>query len=202
LTILFVDTTYDICLGLLGDDLKWIEIRTQKGQRASAVLQNQVYGICKEHEIFPADLKGIISVAGPGFYTGLRLSQGFADIFKVFGVPSMSFYTYEIPRWCGHEKGVWMTKAYRGEWFFHEWDGNYTENILVATTKVEEHLKHYDHVFIHSETAIEALPKNFSSTLKLLEERPEQIFSEVVKKSLVRESYYFRAPEDEFRTNP
>lgn len=184
---LFADTTYDINIGLLTDDFRWIEFYSHPGQKASSILQVEAQKLCERHGIKPRQLKGIITVAGPGFYTGLRLSEGFADIFKFFGIPSYSLYSYEIPE---AKSGAWVTKAYRGEYFMHDLATG--ENHLVAQVALEE-------AFIHSPAAIDIpIPKTIS-TLELIKLNPS-LLCKVVKTNQQRESYYFRAPEDEFRT--
>jgi tRNA threonylcarbamoyladenosine biosynthesis protein TsaB len=201
LALLFIDSTYDLNLGLLSDDFTWIEQRLGTGQRASAILQSETHALCHAHGVRPQSLKAVITVAGPGFYTGLRVSEGFADILKVFGVPCHSFFSYEIPRWCSFEKGVWMTKAYRGEYFFHEWDKGTSSNTLIPTKELPQYLKRFDHMFIHSLPAIDYELTDFTSTIDLLNTKSQMIVPEILKSKLVRESFYFRAPEDEFRVS-
>lgn len=94
-----------------------------------------------------------------------------------------------------------MTKAYRGEYFFHQWDGDTSSNTLVATKDLPEYLKKFEHVFIHSLPAIDQELKNYTSTIDLLKAMPSIIIGEVLGNKLQRESFYFRAPEDEFRVS-
>lgn len=188
-------------MGVLTDELNWLSLRTQGGRRASAILQKEVHELCKEAGFRVRDLKGVITCAGPGFYTGLRLSEGFADIFRIFSVPCYSFYSYEIPYWCGHTKGVWVTKAYRGEYFFHEWDGTSSHNTLVSGSDLQAYLEKFEQVFIHSPNAMDRELKNSILTIDLLKQKPEAILGEIIRTKAERESYYFRAPEDEFRVS-
>jgi len=203
LSLLFIDTSYDITLGLLDENLGWHDLRAFRGQRASSTLQTETHRLLKDFNIQMKSLKGIVSVAGPGFYTGLRLSEGFADVTSFFGIPHCSFYSHEIPRWLGHDKGTWVTKAYRGEYFFYEWAGD-TGNVRLLESK-ELYLPE-GKVFIHSDTSLDERLKPLAaqalSTSELLKNEPKKIFSHVISENLKRESYYFRAPEDEFRMNP
>lgn len=165
------------------------------------VLQKEAYDVCRSAGIRPKDLKGVITCAGPGFYTGLRLSEGFADIFRIFNVPCYSYYSYEVPRLCGHESGVWVTKAYRGEYFFHEWDADSSRNVLISAAELPAHLDKFERLFIHSPGAMDKELKNIILTIDLLKQKPKTIFSEFVRTKAHRDSYYFRAPEDEFRVS-
>lgn len=206
MTTLFIDTTYDVTLGLLGDDRKWIDVRTFKGQKSSAILQPEVLNLLKAHGQSPKNISQIINIAGPGFYTGLRLSEGFCDVFNFFNIPHYSFYSYEIPAWCGHDRGTWITKAYRGEYFLHSWESGKIKSQMIATKDLADHLKDVENVYIHSLPALDALAldliKTSISTSELLQNEPQKIFDQVLNQKLKRESFYFRAPEDEFKANP
>lgn len=98
-----------------------------------------------------------------------------------------------------------MTKAYRGEYFVYEWDQNGGRTKLL-TSKELESFSPVGEVFIHSETSLDErmqrLTSSASSTNDLVRKYPEKIFQQIISHKLVRESYYFRAPEDEFRMNP
>lgn len=205
MSALYVDSSYDITLGLLDDNLGWLDLRTFKGQRASSTLQTETHRLLKDHKQKMSELSSVISVAGPGFYTGLRLSEGFSDVTSFFGIPHFSFYSYEIPNWLGSENGTWLTKAYRGEYFVYQWSGSKGETKLL-TAKELENYSPVGQVFIHSETSLDEKLKNLTaeavSTNDLLKKSPEKVFRKICSENLVRDSYYFRAPEDEFRMNP
>ena len=205
MSVLFVDTTYDISLGILDDECRWVEFRRHIGQRASILLQKEANQLFQDHGIVPHELKAVVTVAGPGFYTGLRLSEGLADVFEFFGIPHYSFLSYELPFLCGHKQGVWFTKAYRGEYFFHHWEGLNLKSVLVPAKDLVTYLADLDEVFIHSESALDEMSltfiKKFVSTNELIKNQPRKIFAEVLQNKSKRESFYFRAPEDEFRVS-
>lgn len=203
MSLLFIDSSYDITLGLLDENLGWHDLRAFRGQRASSTLQTETHRLLKDFKIQVQSLKGVVSVAGPGFYTGLRLSEGFSDVTSFFGIPHYSFYSHEIPHWLGYAKGTWITKAYRGEYFFYEWSG---DSGKVRLLESKDLYSPEGDIFIHSETSLDEklrpLAKAALSTSELLKNEPKKIFTHVIKENLTRESYYFRAPEDEFRMNP
>jgi tRNA threonylcarbamoyladenosine biosynthesis protein TsaB len=204
LSYLFIDSTYDLYLGVLDDGLNWLSFEKIVGQKASAVLQGRVHELLNSHNISPKDLKGIINVNGPGFYTGLRLAEGFSDVFSFFGIEQFSFYSYEIPLWCGYKKGTWFTKAYRGEYFFYHWDGENSHQKLISAKELPQAIDDSQY-FIHSSASLDSLSLDLIKapieTSKLLNDYPKNIFPQVLK-GLKREAFYFRAPEDEFKVNP
>lgn len=203
---LFIDSTYDITLGLLDPDGKWLSFEKFSGKKASSILQKEAWNMLSAAGFKPKELEAVVTVAGPGFYTGLRLSEGLADVFKFFGIPHFSFYSYDIPRLVGVSNGVWMTKAYRGEFFFHRWDEDSTQNDLLTTKDFPEYAARIGEVFIHSEAAVDDLIREHlqkrTSTFDLLRDQSVKIFSQVIGSKNFEESFYFRAPEDEFKVNP
>lgn len=202
MTTLYIDTTYDITLGLLDDAMSWTDLRHFKSQKASSTLQVEAHKLLSDFKIDPKNLTNIVTVAGPGFYTGLRLSEGFADVFQFFNVNNLSFYSYDIPKWCGFKSGVWITKAYRGEYFFHHWDGAESKDVLISAAELADYLKPLTNIFIHSATSLDeklsALMGEVTSTNDLLRSHADKIFTNIFPNSK-KESFYFRAPEDEFR---
>lgn len=205
MSYLFIDSTYDLILGVLDDGLNWLSFERQTGAKASAIIQARSYDLLSQHNIKLNELKGIITVNGPGFYTGLRLAEGFADVLKFFGIPQYSFYSYEIPYWCGFKEGGWFTKAYRGEYFLYRWHEQNSQQELLAAKELESRLGQMK-FFIHSESSLDEKSSPYVvkpiMTMELLKERPHDIFKQVLKTNSQRESFYFRAPEDEFKVNP
>lgn len=206
MSYLFIDSTYDLVIGVLDERLNWLSFERQTGQKASAIIQTMTYDLLSKHQIKPNELKGIFTVNGPGFYTGLRLAEGFADVLKFFGIPQYSFYSYEIPKWCGYSKGTWFTKAYRGEYYFYHWDESGEEQVLLPAKEIEQGFKADRQLFIHSPVSLDQTSSQFIQhpleTVQLLREQPQSIFQTVLSSELKREAFYFRAPEDEFKVNP
>lgn len=205
MSALYVDSSYDITLGLLDENLGWLDLRTFRGQRASNTLQSETHRLLEDHQKKFRDVSALFNIAGPGFYTGLRLSEGFSDVAIFFQIPDFSFYSYEIPRWLGWTEGTWITKAYRGEYFVYQWQGTANSSKLLTSKELDD-FSVSGEIFIHSETSLDeklkALTKSAVSTTELLRRNPANIFREVMAQRLHRESFYFRAPEDEFRMNP
>ena len=204
---LFIDSTYDITLGILDDEMGWISFQRFIGQRSSNILQKETHNLLKAAGIKTSDLSQVITVAGPGFYTGLRLSEGVSDVFRFADINHFSFYSYQLPLLLGVESGYWMTKAYRGEYFFHRWDLNDKSNILVTESELPsfiEKLKE-ERAFIHSDTALDEISRNLlkdaTDTHSLLRNRSKDIFKKIIAENSRVDSYYFRAPEDEFRVS-
>ncbi len=204
MSALFIDSSYDITLGLLKESREWHDLRVFRGQKASGTLQTESHKILQDFNVPMKELKAVISIAGPGFYTGLRLSEGFSDVTKFFGIPHYSFYSYEIPAWLGYKNYSWVTKAYRGEYFIYEYVNGSGQERLLASKDLPASFS--GQVFLHSQTSLDEkltpLTVNGITTSDLLKSHSFEIFSRVLDDKLHRDSFYFRAPEDEFRMNP
>ncbi len=204
MSYLYVDSTYDLSLGVLDDELNWLAYESHTGVKASAIIQDRTAILLKQLGLKAAELSSVITVNGPGFYTGLRLTEGFANVLGFFGVRNLSFYSYEVPLWAGHLHGTWFTKAYRGEYFLYRWDRDSSSKRLISTSELSGAIID-DTYFIHSGASLDSLSTplllNPISTAELIRLAPQKIFTEVLKGG-VCEPFYFRAPEDEFKVNP
>jgi len=202
LSYLFIDSTYELTLGVLDDGFNWLSFERETGQKASQIIQKKAFELLSKHNLKPQNLSGIITVNGPGFYTGLRLAEGFSDVFSFFGTKQYSFYSYEIPFWCGYETGTWFTKAYRGEYFFYRWNKSENSQELMVSKDLKISEGQY---FIHSPASLDTLSsgliQNPIESFELLKSSPQKIFPNVII-GQKREPFYFRAPEDEFKANP
>ncbi len=204
---LFIDSTYDITLGILDEGLGWIKFEKFYGQKVSNIIQQQTHVLLQQSGLRLSQMDSIITVAGPGFYTGLRLSEGFADVMTFSDIKHHSFLSYSVPQRAHVESGTWMTKAYRGEYFFHTWSSTGSKNELISSKDLEAYLANKDmkNFYIHSESSIDDLSRKFLkswlTTHDILQEKPKLIFDSIVKSKTKTDSFYFRAPEDEFRVS-
>ena len=204
MSYLYLDTTYDVTIGILNESLEWVDFIKVQGQKASRTLQLETHRLLEKHNLELSAVKAVFTVAGPGFYTGLRLSEGFADVMKFFGIPHYSFYSFEIPMLLGIPHGTWLTKAYRGEYFFFEWKNGEEKQSLYSAKELLD-MKTPSNVYIHSETAVDekltALIDEAKDTSSLIQKSPAPIFRTVLENGWLKKSFYFRAPEDEFKVS-
>lgn len=205
MSYLFIDSSYDLSLGVLSAELEWLALEEFSGQKSSQILQKKSYELLLKLNIPVSELKGIISVVGPGFYTGLRLAEGFSNVLSFFGIKEHTLYSYEIPAWCGYEEGTWFTKAYRGEYFLSHWKNDHRESELISVKELPVKLSSKEKFFIHSKASLDSHCENYLTdavmTSELVKEFPQKIFKHVIGREK-QEPYYFRAPEDEFKVNP
>jgi len=194
---LFLDTSYDQILGLLHEKKSWIDFKTFEGQKLTGVIHSDLNAIFKKNTTDPLKLDSVYYCAGPGFYTGLRVAYGIADILRLHGIPVLSFYSHLVPHYCGNKNYIWITKAYRGEIFVYD----------SVTNKISLHLEknfspHYEgrDVFTHSPTSVDESLRILFPEMKfsqhLILNNPQMIFSSVNEE---QELYYFRPLDEEYK---
>jgi tRNA threonylcarbamoyladenosine biosynthesis protein TsaB len=119
---LYLDTTFGLSIGLLDENYSWLDYEDSNESKPSEVIHHKVFLILQKHKLKIVDVQ-LISVAGPGSYTGMRLSEGFSEVFKWNQGKVFSFYHFEVPEICGVEAGVWATKAFKNQTFCYHWNG-------------------------------------------------------------------------------
>ena len=79
---LFVDTTDKITFGLLDDQFQWKEYFYDPKMVISTKIHLLIHEVLKKYELTFSDLNSIIYCAGPGSYTGMRVSEGISQILQ------------------------------------------------------------------------------------------------------------------------
>lgn len=191
---LFIDTTKDVTVGLLNNNFEWIEYEHFEGARGSALIHKCIYDQLEKQNKKINDIKGLIQIAGPGSYTGMRVSEGVSQIFNWQGFDTYSFYHYEVPKLLGHEKGTWFANAFKGEYFLYRWNNEEESKTLVK--KDEFDIYSVDKLF--TSFLFDDLEKNISLTSKLIYDKGQKLFEKVVGEKIQRPLYYYRTLEQEY----
>lgn len=205
MSTLFVDTSYNQILGLLSPEGGLLGLAIAEGQKTSAALHLDLHHLCQAHGIAPSLIRHVVFVAGPGFYTGLRLAYGIADIIKLSGAHVSGFYTYDVPHLLGVGNYLWITKAYRGEVFVFSRAGTETKISLMTDREflaTEWPAGAYIHHPNALDEAMRAKLANPVSTQALLQQHLPAICAGVHAKQWNQELFYFRTAEEEFKQNP
>ncbi|MGZ3789312.1 MAG: hypothetical protein ACXVLQ_12360 [Bacteriovorax sp.] len=191
---LFVDSTSGLVIGLLDSKFNWVEYKSLDEKKPSEIIHHEIFSLLKKHGLEIKEMKCFVS-SGPGSYTGMRLSEGIAQIFELSHMPVYSFYHFEVPRLSGITSGFWATNAFKGQVFLYEWDNE----------KVERHLVNKDLFAIEDKelgfTLDESDPffANLATTKSLIKNESAKIFARVHDEKMRVVPYYFRSLEEEFR---
>ena len=182
---LYIDTLDHLIIGLLdGKTMKFLQLEERAETKSSGIIHQVIYDIFQQNQMDPLQLAGVIQAAGPGSYTGMRLSHGIVQIFQWQGIKSYGFYHYEVPHWMGVREGVWRIKAFKREVFCYRWNGGENHISLISERKVEQLREDF---FTHS------------CTHRMIKDDAAKFFSYIISHNIMREPYYFRSPELEFR---
>ncbi|MDD4973364.1 MAG: hypothetical protein PHY93_03390 [Bacteriovorax sp.] len=190
---LFVDSTSGLVIGLLDSNYSWVEYMSLDEKKPSEIIHFEIFNLLKKYSLNLADMQCFVS-NGPGSYTGMRLSEGLAQVFELVHMPVYSFYHFDVPRLSGVPRGFWATNAFKGQVFVYNWNGD----------EVEKHLLNKDAFFIEEEKlgftldTSDPIFSNLVSTKSLIKNKAPEIFSKVEALKLRKAPYYFRSLDEEF----
>jgi tRNA threonylcarbamoyladenosine biosynthesis protein TsaB len=191
---LFVDSTQGLVVGLLDANYAWVEYMSLDEKKPSEIIHFEIFNIISKHNLKLKDMRCFFA-SGPGSYTGMRLSEGLAQILEFEKVPVYSFYHFNVPFFCGISKGFWATNAFKSQVFIYNWNDE----------KQKIHLVNKDAFTIEDESygytldANDSLFINLVSTKILIKNKARDLFSKVVALKLRVDPYYFRTLDEEFR---
>jgi tRNA threonylcarbamoyladenosine biosynthesis protein TsaB len=185
---LFIDTTFSCHLGLWDHDkMSWLEyITLPEGIKASQAIHQSINHVLTSHQLEVASLAGVIYLAGPGSYTGVRLAVGIADILKWNNISTYSFYHYSIPQLLGVLKGKWWTNAFKNENFIYEWSEENSGNCQLVNSK-DDILG--EHIY------------TIQDTQELIYKQADIIFDYIIKNNTNSDIHYFRSENEEFKVS-
>ncbi len=200
---LFIDSCEYLTLGLLNEKFEWVDYEQVSSQKNSEIFHTKLYELLTRANLTLDTIEKCFLVAGPGSYTGMRLSEGMGQLLQWHKKKIYSFYHFEVPALLNFAQGVWLSEAFKGELFFYKWNSIVKSESMELVPKqdkeneiwVDELYGDYDHVFTHFATG------NFDCeyTTELIRRRPSELFPKIVALDLQRESYYYRPLEKEFK---
>jgi len=193
---LYIDTTSKIQYGILDKNFKWVDFKMVDSKKSSAELHFIIHELNEKNGIELNEINKIFYGAGPGSYTGMRVSEGMVNIFEWQGFDYNSFYHFEIPKICGHESGAWIAKAFKGEFFVYSWDAHKAENKLLNKQDFDLFIKQNNETLYSNDKSI--LDGEVIDTLDLIHQESKKVFDLINKKNMKQELFYYRPIDLEF----
>lgn len=200
MTYLFVDTTNHLTFGLLDEGFKWLDFVELQDKKSSGKIHSLIYEVLEKNGLKAKELKAMFHISGPGSYTGMRVSEGLAQILKWQNIPTYSFYHFEIPSILNIESGAWISNAFKGELFLYTWDEDGSNKELLLSSNLKESLislkLKYKNLFTHFSTEFE-MELNYSS--ELVRSHSENLFNVVMSNKMNQKPFYYRSLDQEFK---
>lgn len=191
---LFVDSTSGLVIGLLDSKFNWVEYKSLDEKKPSEIIHFEIFNLLKKYNLELLNMRCFVS-SGPGSYTGMRLSEGLAQVFELSQMQVYSFYHFDVPRLSGVLKGFWATNAFKGQVFIYNWDGDNVDKQLVEKDSFAIVDKTLGFTLDESDSSFAGL----ATTRDLIKNESAKIFSNVFEQKLRVPPYYFRSLEEEFR---
>lgn len=190
---LFIDSTSGLVIGLLDSNYSWVDYKSLDEKKPSEIIHHEIHNLLKKNNLKLSEVQCFV-MSGPGSYTGMRLSEGLAQVFELENIPVFSFYHFDVPRLSGVSSGFWATNAFKGQVFVYHWNGEKVEKLLVnkdAFTVQDEKMG-------YTLDNNDSLFSNLISTKGLIKDKACEIFGKVQDQQLRELPYYFRPLDEEF----
>ncbi|MBF0359916.1 MAG: hypothetical protein HQK49_02840 [Oligoflexia bacterium] len=235
---LFLDTTYNMVIGILDADNTWIDYQCLLEKKSSALIHKQIDEIIKKNNLSKYnnenknennnesknEIQRVVYLAGPGSYTGVRVGRGIAEVFSLLNRQIFSFYHFDVPEYLNVTKGIWFSKAFKGEFFLYQWDHqknfinkslqkkrdflDYLDFLLKQNNQVtlDNRIRIFTHFIEETIEDIEDVitqPSNdcvIEETSSMIKMYSSQLLKIILQDNINKESYYYRSLEDEFRS--
>lgn len=198
MSYLFLDTSSFLVAGILNENFKWDDYAQTDIVKSSGHVHSLLNDLLIRNNLSWNKLKGLIVSSGPGSYTGMRVSEGIAQVLEIDKLPIFSFYHFEIMKMIG-KNGVWVSEAFKGEYFFY--DSKTEASELLSLEALILRISQRDDVYaLNSE--VRGVDSPFKSTLDLLKDNSTKIFSDIVETLKRREPFYYRPENVEFALRP
>ena len=196
MSAIYLDTTKNMTIGLLDGNLSWIKLQSFDDFKSTEGLHLKLLEMLNESGLKIEEINTLFSAAGPGSYTGMRVSEGIAQILKWQGIKTNSFYHFQVPEILGIKKYAFICKAFKGEFFLKDTQKEILLNLKDLSQVVAEYKELGVELFTHYPDI--DFP-NFSLTTDLISLQGREIFSYIVRENMLKGPFYFRSLEKEFK---
>ncbi len=198
---LYTDTTSHVILGILSEKLEWLEYTEITNKKSTSDLHFLIHQMLESHKLNFEILEGYLFAAGPGSYTGMRVSEGIAQVLEWQNINVYSFYHYELSKITGTSSGIWFSEAFKGEYFLFNCETEEIElvNKEIFLTRVNDSkidiCTHFKNETIYS---LIQSPHKIKLTGEWIQKNPKNIFSYIISRKQRVAPLYYRNEDKEF----
>lgn len=193
---LYLDSSLFVQVGILDEEFNWIHFEVIENKKGSAIIHTILYDILKSFDVDLKEITALILANGPGSYTGIRLSEGIAQILEIEGIDIYSFYHYEVPLFCGIGDYEFYANAFKGEVFKYSYISEIEKFEMITSDDFKSMAFDKENLY-HINGELDE--KYMESTSSLIKSKSKMIISEVINRNEHKAPYYFRTLEQEFK---
>jgi tRNA threonylcarbamoyladenosine biosynthesis protein TsaB len=186
-TYLYLDTTVSATIGIFDSDKGWLKYDEAKSDKPSSDFHLRVFDLLAENGLNIKSIDGIVYAAGPGSYTGMRLSEGFCQVIGMEINNIYSFYHFEIPDYIQDQDYEFVSNAFKGEYFVY----HAGESKLIKKVDYKSLAK-----TIYSHEKLDEVESKLTSDII---KNQEDVLKSIISKKEKKELYYYRTAENEFK---
>jgi len=191
---LYIDTSYELIIGILGLNFEVLSIDINKERRSATVIHEKIDSLLKKHGTEASNLLGVIVNNGPGSYTGVRVGEGLAKIFELDGTKVVSFLEHEAIALIS-QNGTWVSNAFKDEIFVYSWGrGDSPIKRLIKLESFENVTPEPIFSNDHFQTKREII-----SSKKILLENISRVGKHYFERNERQKPFYYRELEEEFK---
>ncbi|MCY4524587.1 MAG: hypothetical protein OXB84_07605 [Halobacteriovoraceae bacterium] len=189
---------------MLNEQNQWIDYREIPLKKSSELLHITIYQMLQKNDLTVENIQSLFTIAGPGSYTGVRLAEGFAQVFSWQKITIFSCCHFEIPRLLGIKRGIFLSQAFKREVFVYKWNENISDKKNLPDSQFDMVIKSMENIGYPLFAAFN--DKIFSGfnmqfTDVLLRENIERIFTQIKTKKMRSPIYYYRHLEREYSSS-
>jgi len=192
---LYIDSSHDLEFGVYNSQQKqWAGFKRVEGAQNSKILHHELYQLLQELDLNFNKITAVVINSGPGSYTGMRLTEGLAQILEWQKIEVYSFYHYQVPAILEIEKYYWISTAFKGEWFIYSHKDQSKK--LIRDTQLLDFISHAKPINTHYDFKKNGLIE----TSHLIHENFDRLLQHLERHHVRESVYYFREAEVEFKT--
>lgn len=219
---LYIDTSNNVIIGLLDHNFNWIEYKQIDIPMASVSLHFEINELLERQNKAIRNVNGVYEIAGPGSYTGVRLSRSIVDIFTLNSVKTISTYHHTVSELISDQKGLWFCNAFKDEIFVYEFDqkvSSINQKMRLVSEKVflnilNDYISNGLKIYTADKTQIEYKMRKYELVLntlrsfgfnniidsnELIYNNSTKVFNYLSENPMMMDSFYFRSNEKEFK---
>jgi tRNA threonylcarbamoyladenosine biosynthesis protein TsaB len=192
---LYLDSSHELAFGIFDVNLrKWIDFKRIEGAQNSKILHYELHKILELHKLKFSQLEAVIINSGPGSYTGMRLTEGLAQILEWQKISVLSFYHFQVPEILDIEDYYWISTAFKGEWFIYS--SSDSSKKLIRDAELSNFIDQHQPIY----TNYDVKKIGLLETSELIHSNFEKVINYLLQNTLRETVYYFREAEVEFKT--